>query len=309
MEGYVDSAFAKKETLSDTAGQEDPGNRGATASAVRIAVDAREGELRTALEAVVERECVCPRRGGADIIEHGSLDVGDVRVTDAGERVVILVERKTVADLAASVKDGRYREQKARMLNTETRARERTHVYVYVYVIEGYSSFAALSDAAQCFHLAPSTLQSCVHGCMLREGIHVVFTRDVSDTAAYLSSLARYVARHTDALASTPEHASSAVSASASAGERSVQSALVASAVSSKRSGNITRETCYLMQLCQLPGVSETNARALAQRWPTFKALFSELAPLQRAEQVRRLMRTPGIGKKSAETLVAVLLD
>ena len=46
-----------------------------------------------------------------DII-HKSLPIGDVILTKDGKELVI-IERKTVKDLAASIKDGRYKEQSA----------------------------------------------------------------------------------------------------------------------------------------------------------------------------------------------------
>ena len=42
------------------------------------------------------------------------LDIGDIHVLYKGILVVV-IERKTIADLIASIKDGRYREQKLRL--------------------------------------------------------------------------------------------------------------------------------------------------------------------------------------------------
>ena len=56
------------------------------------------------------------QRFGADQVERRRLDVGDVVLTgDSG--AVVLIERKTWADLAKSLTDGRYAEQKARLLS------------------------------------------------------------------------------------------------------------------------------------------------------------------------------------------------
>ena len=49
--------------------------------------------------------------------ESKSLDVGDILFTDENNETILLIERKTVNDLKASICDGRAREQKARMLN------------------------------------------------------------------------------------------------------------------------------------------------------------------------------------------------
>ncbi len=45
------------------------------------------------------------------------LDVGDIQFVDKVSKIpFIIIERKTYADLEASIKDGRYKEQKERML-------------------------------------------------------------------------------------------------------------------------------------------------------------------------------------------------
>ena len=60
-------------------------------------------------------------------VQRGRLDVGDVLIeTDEGQ---ICVERKRWSDLAASICDGRLKEQKSRMIASDT--------IRYAYVIEG----------------------------------------------------------------------------------------------------------------------------------------------------------------------------
>ena len=56
-----------------------------------------------------------------------TLDVGDI-VFRNDSSIVLVIERKTVADLDASIIDGRHREQKARLFASESR---------FMYVIEG----------------------------------------------------------------------------------------------------------------------------------------------------------------------------
>jgi len=48
-------------------------------------------------------------------IETSQLDVGDIQF-NIDDQIVLIVERKTTQDLIASIKDGRYREQKYRLM-------------------------------------------------------------------------------------------------------------------------------------------------------------------------------------------------
>ena len=60
-----------------------------------------------------------------------NLDLGDIIFKKNG-KMVILIERKTFSDLSSSIKDGRYKEQKNRILNSispSIRKTSRAHSY------------------------------------------------------------------------------------------------------------------------------------------------------------------------------------
>ena len=76
------------------------------AAAVRVDTNAGETPLFTALQA----------RLGAEQVVRERLDVGDVVLTAPERGATLIVERKSWPDLAKSLTDGRYAEQKARLL-------------------------------------------------------------------------------------------------------------------------------------------------------------------------------------------------
>ena len=51
-------------------------------------------------------------------IETSNLPLGDIIICDEQENEKIMIERKTLIDLAASIRDGRYNEQSFRLNNT-----------------------------------------------------------------------------------------------------------------------------------------------------------------------------------------------
>jgi ERCC4-type nuclease len=75
-------------------------------------------------------------------VQSGALDAGDVHVF-VGDRLAAVIERKTIPDLAASMCDGRLREQKARLQAMVLAARHDAggtdEGLAVVYVIEGAS--------------------------------------------------------------------------------------------------------------------------------------------------------------------------
>lgn len=53
-------------------------------------------------------------------IHFKNLDLGDY-ILKYKEKVIFIIERKTIEDYTASIKDGRYREQKLRLINNYTK--------------------------------------------------------------------------------------------------------------------------------------------------------------------------------------------
>lgn len=112
-----------------------------------------------------------------------ALDLGDAQVFVAagpagGETAPApapawLVERKTQADLVASIKDGRWREQKQRVLANVPLER-------VVYVVEGAAGFAYDARTRHVPGLtSPAALQSCLLNAQFRDGRAAVAPRDL----------------------------------------------------------------------------------------------------------------------------------
>jgi ERCC4-type nuclease len=128
-----------------------------------------------------------------DVREHGliglmgdtaqqQLAVGDAWICDASGNPLVVVERKTTADFEASFLDGRYREQRTRLLAfcAEKKARP-------LYVLEGGVDGRRRS-------LGRDALQKLLHRLMLRYGVAVWHTTGLEDTAGTLKLLAAQVA-------------------------------------------------------------------------------------------------------------------
>ena len=72
---------------------------------MNIIVDTRESGLITQL-----------KTSNVDIlISQESLDIGDIHLCKPDGTIYMIIERKTIQDLAASIRDGRYKEQSIRL--------------------------------------------------------------------------------------------------------------------------------------------------------------------------------------------------
>ena len=79
---------------------------------IQIIVDIREREI-------LEKMPLCLQNLGFEYtIISAPLEIGDIIVRD-DDQVYMIIERKTIADLLASLKDGRYSEQCLRLQTDE----------------------------------------------------------------------------------------------------------------------------------------------------------------------------------------------
>jgi len=103
-----------------------------------------------------------------------NLPVGDIWIGLSGEDVGpggIVAERKTVADLEASILDGRYREQKARLLTYCQQTNSRP-----LYIIEG--DLDRING-----RFTESVLRKFLNRLQLRYGVAVIQTESIDSTA------------------------------------------------------------------------------------------------------------------------------
>ena len=101
------------------------------------------------------------------------LPLGDIKIEKNGH--MALIERKRTDDFAASISDGRWREQKARLSASGA---------IVIYLIEG--SLYGQSKP-------PETLSSAIWNTMLRDKMWVIQTRGLEDTSLHLQQLAKKI--------------------------------------------------------------------------------------------------------------------
>jgi len=247
-----------------------------------LIIDVRERALIDALRA--------PADAAGVSFDVRQLDVADAEVRGVDGELLLLVERKTLPDLAGSLRDGRYHEQKRRLasLAAETGA-------AVAYVIEG-GAFSFDARMRPVSTLAPSRLQALVASLLVRHRTPAAFTRDVSDTAAFLLLAARL-------LREAPPKRNGNLSGYAAAACRQ------AAACAPKKRDNVDPRQCFLQQLCQVPGVSAGIAANVAERYGSLGELVRTLSALPGDPERRKALReVPLVGPKLSEHLCRFLL-
>ena len=198
-------------------------------------------------------------------IKSERLPLGDVILHDPSQgqqKDIVIFERKTLNDLAASIRDGRYKEQSFRLI--ETAAATGFHTHHIIYIIEG--DLARYDERHS--QITKTALQSAMVTLMYYKGFSVVRTMNLGETAEFIIHFADKVAKEgplpvADLPTPTP----------------TVTAYSEVSAKKEKRDF-ITRENIGEIMLAQVPGVSAKMAAAILAKYDG--SLYEFLGDLHR---------------------------
>ena len=130
---------------------------------VEIIIDNRERNL---WKIISDRDLDC-YKDKIDI-KIAQLEIGDIHILINNN--LYIYERKTTADLIASINDGRYREQKIRMMTQDASLNM---------IIEGDNITSSKNMKHQ------KKLTSVYYNSIYRDKINIIFTSGVDETATY----------------------------------------------------------------------------------------------------------------------------
>lgn len=206
-------------------------------------------------------------------IETKQLDIGDIHICSEAKNIII--ERKTVNDMLASVKDGRYKEQKMRLLSSGC--------CDVTYIIEGDDIISSKNQRNQ------DLLSSIYMYSMYRDNIHMVFTRSVEDTCTFILSLCAKIIDKPDKFTT----------------KTSLTQESYIDCIKMKKSSNITPDNCFVMQLSQIPTISATIAKYIQNIYPNMREFLKALE--ESPDKVKMLTHIDKIGKEKANKILQYL--
>ena len=195
-------------------------------------------------------------------IRSERLPLGDVILHDPSQgqqKDIVIFERKTLNDLAASIRDGRYKEQSFRLI--ETAAATGFHTHNIVYIIEG--DLARYDERHT--QITKTALQSAMVSLMYYKGFSVIRTMNVGETAEFIIHFADKVAKES-ADGMRPAYHDEEARATTATTTTPAQSYSEVSAKKEKRD-YITRENIGEIMLAQVPGVSAKMASAILAKY------------------------------------------
>jgi ERCC4-type nuclease len=245
-----------------------------------IKIDTRETELYKKCEAIVSSNIKFK-----DIkLVSEILPLGDIIIND-GTNDCLIIERKSLSDLGASIKDGRYEEQSYRLNGLDH------HNHNIIYLIEGdlmrFNTFKERIDK--------QTLYSAMISINYFKGFSVLRTYNMDETALlcctmaykivgglkagkkpYYSNEKNVVQENSEKILieTEPLNPDLQEKNQIQNQDQTILEKEYCSVVKKVKKENITSENIGEIMLCQIPGVSSTSALAILAQFKTLPNLI-----------------------------------
>jgi len=210
-------------------------------------------------------------------ITKKQLEIGDIHIIFNDN--IYVYERKTMNDLISSIKDGRYKEQKLRLLSDQS-------FNNINYIIEGSDIISSNNNHNQ------ELLTSIYYNSIYRDNINIFFTKNVNDTTTFILLLATKIIKKPENFIKEKQQLSTDYIDNCK--------------IKTKKCDNIDKDTCYLLQLSQIPGISKQIAKNIKDIYPTMILLLKALETSP--EPLKLLMKIDNIGQQKANKIIEYLL-
>lgn len=225
-----------------------------------------------------------------DYIDKNNLrnDNFDERMLDLGDFIIeynkdiIFIERKTIADLHQSIVDGRYKNQKERIFEYIQSKNEDGYNVKVIYLLEG------VSDNSNKIYWGA------VENMIIRDNFYIIQTSSLGKTVDVVLDIYDKIVNK-DIL------------------NEKRDKVLSLNNTSFKKSAYIDGETCYLAQLCQIPGVSRKIAEGISKHYNSFPVFVETFMGKDEKDIVNVLKdivineKGRKLGKVTAEKIVRLI--
>ena len=237
-----------------------------------IKIDTREHELFKKCEATIS---AVPKFSAIKLVSE-TLPLGDIIIND-GTDDCIIIERKTLNDLSASIKDGRYEEQSYRLNGIQH------HNHNIVYLIEGdmqrFNSFKERIDK--------QTMYSAMFSINYFKGFSVMRSNTIDETATMVCNMVYKVVSGLKAgkkgyysINNVTKEKNDTIGEKDELKEEKEEvnkEKDYCSVVKKVKKDNITIDNIGEIMLCQIPSISSTTALAILSQFKTLPNLIKSI--------------------------------
>lgn len=179
-------------------------------------------------------------------IETQNLDIGDIQIIYIDENYMehnlVVIERKTYDDLSTSIKDGRYKEQKNRILNSVSNNIRK------IYLLEGNKND---------FKLPKNVLEGTVTNTIVRDNIHIFISKNISDTITFINTIIKNIDKYKDNIIKNTNNVDT-------------NDVLI----NTSKKSNMNSETCFINMMSGIPGISKKTSHFFIDKYKNINGMF-----------------------------------
>jgi ERCC4-type nuclease len=226
-------------------------------------------------------------------IQTETLPIGDIIIND-GKEDKLIIERKSTADLLASIKDGRYEEQSYRLNGLNH------HNHNIIYLIEG--DVSKVNRFKPTLPIEKSTLYSAMFSLNYYKGFSVFRSFSIEETATIICNMAykmeKELTNKTPYYKNAKEVLKEAKQVEEDGDETPLENEVIendettnednkcdvnqsekdyVNVVKKIKKENVTPDNIGEIMLCQIPGISSVTALAVMDKFKTIPNLVKEL--------------------------------
>ena len=205
-------------------------------------------------------------------VTYDNLQIGDIHIIkkDGAKNNILILERKTIADLQHSLRDGRFSEQKKRIASSN-------------FINKGYIIEGSLSQDK----VFENIIRQLIIRIQFKDKMCVFLTGSVNDTTSLIKEIHRKLTLDPKLY----DH------------NQPDKSYVETLHVCKKQ--NLDQTTCFILQLSQIPTISKSIAKVIVHFYPNWSSLIDGIKD---KESFIANTKTAKIGPKRYEQLRAYII-
>lgn len=264
---------------------------------MKLIIDIRERQLIKLIQALQRAENV-----EYDTIFQ-NLPLGDAIITDDDDNELLIIERKTLSDLASSIIDGRYKEQSMRL------DAEKMPNHNIMYVIEGSMEHFVKRNYSR---INEKTLYSTIFTLNYYKGFSSIRTFDILETATWIVRMMDKLRRTNEKKGYYAMKAADGTHGNSVIHGANQPNVNYSSVVKRVKKANLRPDNIGEVILSQIPGISTATSLAVMNKFGSLYQLMIELKKdsncLNTLTYETKNKQRRHISRKSIESIINYLL-
>jgi ERCC4-type nuclease len=233
-------------------------------------------------------------------VQSENLPLGDIIICSDDGNEKLILERKTLQDLASSIRDGRYKEQSFRLNECNV------HNHNIMYLIEGnlqnYKPFLFGKAPIDKYALLSSFVSICYY-----KGFSLYKSNTIDESAEFIIQLAYKIEKEGGPSYYTDQSTTDQATTDQATADHNYSSTLKRT-----KKNNITTSNIGEIMLSQIPNVSSLVATIIMEKYKTIKnlieALDADKTVLNNMKTVNKAGQSKKINKTSIENIYNYLI-